>query len=204
MAYKFNFDFTKVSQSFFRELARITERTRLHKKIGNHLSFLVKRFRIHEITGLDLQSIIEVVTDMVDIQVKNMANRPEFNKAKKRVIFLPQCLREYTHGTCKATFKPEIPSHFCNVCSSNCLVNQATLMGKQKEYDVFIIDGGSCIPRIINQYEFEGVIGVACPSEIKLGGNYMDELSIPWQGVPLTKNGCVYTQFNPENLLKVL
>jgi hypothetical protein len=204
MAYKFNFDFTRVSQSFFREIAKTAENTGIHRKIGSGISSLVKKFKMEEITGLNIQNIVEVITDLVDIEVKNVSNRQAFIKAKKRALFLPQCLREKTHGSCKATFKPEIPSHFCNSCSSNCLVNQATCLGKKKGYDVYVIDGGSCIARIMGQNEYDATVGVACPPEIKLGGDYMEKLNIPWQGVPLTKNGCVFTKFNVENLQKIL
>lgn len=132
MAYRFNFDFTRVSQSFFREIIETAERTGIHKKIGHGISSLVEKFKIQQITGLDVQNIVEVVTDLVDIQIKNAANRQTFLEGKKRVLFLPQCLRKNTHGACKATFKPEVPSHFCNSCASDCLVNQATISGNRK------------------------------------------------------------------------
>jgi len=204
MAYKFNFDFTKVSQSFFREIAKTTENTKLHKKISCGILSLTNKFKIHEITGMDIQNIIEVVTDLVDIQIKNSIQRPMFIEAKKKALFLPQCLRKNTHGSCKANFKPEVPSHFCTSCSLDCLVNKATHMGKQNGYDVYVIDGGSCIARIIEQNSYEAVAGVACPPELKLAANYLDELKIPYQGVPLTKNGCVFTKFNIESLQKIL
>jgi hypothetical protein len=204
MAYRFNFDLTRVSQSFFREIAKTAENTDLHRKISQGVLSIIDKFKIHELTGLDIQNIVEVVTDLVDIQIKNVVNRQEFDKGKKRVLFLPQCLREKTHGSCRATFKPEIPSHFCNSCSSNCLVNQATFMGKQKGYDVYIIDGGSCIASIIEKNSYDAVIGVACSPEIKLGGCYLEQLNIPCQGVPLTKNGCVFTKFNIESLRRII
>jgi len=204
MAYKFNFDFTRVSQSFFREIAKTAENTNVHRKISCGILSLVKKFKVHEITGLDVQNLIEVVTDLVDIQIKNVANRPAFIQTKKRALFLPQCLRKNTHGSCKAIFKPEIPSHFCNSCSFDCFVNQATRMGKQNGYDVYIVDGGSCIARIIEQNSYEAAVGVACPPELKLAENYLKELGIPGQGVPLTKNGCVFTKFNIESLQRIL
>ncbi len=204
MAYKFTFDLTKVSQSFFREIAKTAESTNLNRKISHAVLSVINKFKIHEITGLDVQNIVEVVTDLVDIQIKNVTNRPGFVKGKKKVLFLPQCLREKTHGSCKASFKSEIPSYFCNSCSSDCLVNQATNIGKQKGYDVYIIAGGSCIARIVEQNEYDAVIGVACPPEVKLGGSYMEKLKIPWQGIPLTKNGCVFTKFNIESLQKII
>ncbi len=204
MAYKFTFDFTKISQSFFRDIAKTSENTNLHRKISQGVLSLIDKFKIHEMTGLDVQNIVEVVTDLVDIQIKNVTQRPEFDKGEKRALFLPQCLRENTHGLCKATFKPEIPSHFCNSCSSNCLVNQASFMGKQKGYDVYILDGGSCIARIIENNSYDAIVGVACPPELKMASSYMEELKIPSQGVPLTKNGCVFTKFNIESLQRIL
>jgi hypothetical protein len=204
MVYKFNFDFTRVSQSFFREIAKTTENTNLHKRISYGVLSLVNKFKVHEITGMDIQNIIEVVTDLVDIQIKNSIQRPMFIESKKRALFLPQCLRKNTHGSCKATFKPEIPSHFCNSCSCDCLTNQATRMGKQNGYDVYIVDGGSCLARIIKKNSYEAVVGVACPPELKLAANYLEELDIPCQGIPLIKNGCVFTNFNIESLQKIL
>ena len=174
MAYKFNFDFTRVSQSFFREIAKTAENTDLHRKIEHGILSLVDKFKIHEITGLDVQNIVEVVTDLVDIHIKNVVNRPVFIKTGKRALFLPQCLRKNTHGSCKAMFKPEIPSHFCNSCSLDCSINQATLIGKKNGYDVYIVDGGSCIARIIEQNSYEAIVGVACPPELKLAANYLE------------------------------
>ncbi len=204
MAYKFNFDFTRVSQSFFREIVKTAENTGIHRRIGYGISSLVKKFKMEEITGLEIQNLIEVVTDLVDIQIKNAANRPVFMQRKKRALFLPQCLRKNTHGTCKATFKPEVPSHFCNSCSLDCCVNQATRLGKLNGYDVYIVDGGSCIARIIQKNSYDAVVGVGCPPELKLAADYLEELDIPGQGVPLTKNGCVFTKFNIESLQRIL
>jgi hypothetical protein len=113
-------------------------------------------------------------------------------------------LRKNTHGTCKASFKPEIPSHFCNYCSADCYVNKATQLAKQRGYDVYIVDGSSCIPSILQKNSYEGVVGVACPPELKLASSYLEELGIPGQGIPLTKNGCVFTKFNIENLERIL
>ncbi len=204
MGYKFTFDLTKVSQSFFREIAKTAEKTKIHKKIEVGAISLVKNFKISEITGLDFSNLIEVITDLLDIQIKNMVHREDFLKSKNRVMFLPQCLRKHTHNSCKAAFKPEIPSHFCSNCSASCLVNQATMLGKQKGYDVYIVDGGSCISKILKQNSYDAVVGIACPEELKLAAEQLEKTGIPGQGVPLIKNGCVYTSFNIDSLKLVL
>jgi len=51
---------------------------------------------------------------------------------------------------------------------------------------------------------YEGVVGVACGEEIKLGGEILAKMGIPGQAVPLIKNGCANTIFSLENLLNVL
>ncbi|MCX6821971.1 MAG: hypothetical protein NTW30_04300, partial [Candidatus Aenigmarchaeota archaeon] len=83
MAYKFTFDLTRVSQSFFREIAKTAKSTNVHRKISHGVLSLIDKFKVHEITGLDVQNIVEVVADLVDIQIKNVTNRPGFIKGKK-------------------------------------------------------------------------------------------------------------------------
>lgn len=47
-----------------------------------------------------------------------------------------------------------------------------------------------------------GVVGVACSHEIKLGYNYLKDIGLSGQGIPLAKNGCANTKFNLESLKK--
>ena len=110
MPYRFNFDLTKVSNNFFTEIAKIVDKKRLHKRIGQSFRGLVKKFRLDEITGLNLSDAISLVEDFVDIQVKNMVNRERFLKAKRRALLLPHCSRKYMDNRCKAKFDPNIPS----------------------------------------------------------------------------------------------
>jgi len=75
---------------------------------------------------------------------------------------------------------------------------------KKKGYDVYILPGGSCIPKILKAKHYEGVVGVACGEEIKMSGEILKGMSVAGQAVPLIKNGCANTVFSIETLISIL
>ena len=105
---------------------------------------------------------------------------------------------------CKASFDPSIPTFVCGHCTPSCLVNKATKYGKKKGYDIFIISGGSCVPKIIKNKNYDGIVGVACCEEIKEGIEHLKSTNIVIQGLPLVKNGCSNTKFNMSSFKEIL
>ena len=105
---------------------------------------------------------------------------------------------------CQARFDPNIPSYYCAHCSPDCLINQATKLGRERGYDVYVLAGSSCIPRILKTNKYEGVVGVACSHEIKLGYNCFKDMGLSGQGIPLAKNGCANTTFDIQSLKRTL
>jgi hypothetical protein len=204
MSYKFNFDISRFSQPFFREVARVIDDKNIHKTIGKKTRYLVKKFNIHKLTGLPVNDALIIVEDLVDTQIKNLSYRKKFLNTKKRALLLPHCSRKHMDSKCKATFDPKIPTYTCNHCTPSCLINKATKYGKKKGYDVFVIAGGSCIPKIIKHKQYDGIVGVACCDEIKLGMEQIRSTSIAAQGLPLVKNGCSMTKFNTASLKEML
>lgn len=204
MPYKFNFDLSQISQPLFKEVARICNEKNIHIRIGEKVRYLIEKFKISEITGLGISDAIAIIEDLIDINIRNLLEKENFLKTSKRVLFLPHCSRKYMDNRCKAYFDSETPSYYCNHCSSDCLINQATNLAKKYGYDVYVIAGGSCIPKILKNNPYEGVVGVACCEELKLGGNYLKNLNIAGQGVPLIKNGCANTKFSIESLEAIL
>ena len=202
MAYNFTFDLSKFSQSFFSDVAKLSERKNIHKKVGETARFLVKKFKVHEITGLPISDAFGVMEDLIDAYVKNMSQRKTFLKTKNRVLLLPHCSRKFMDSRCKAKFDTDTASYHCMKCSSDCSVNKATEIGKKKGYDVYVLPGGSCVKNIISRYD--GLVGVACTEEIKMANKLLDTAKIPAQSVPLTKNGCSGTKFNMETLVNTL
>ena len=204
MPYNFNFDLTKISRSFCREVARIAHDSRIHERTGDAARYLIRKFRIQELTGLNLSDAISLIEDFIETQIENMRYRDEFLKAERRALFLPHCSRKYMDSRCKAIFNPEIPSFYCSHCSSDCLIHQATLLGKKGGYDVYVVPGGSCIKEILERNNYEAVVGVACGMEIRLAEKVLEKLHLPGQAVPLIKNGCANTKFNLETLKRIL
>jgi len=207
MSYKFNFDLSRISQSFFSDIAKFSNKKNIHGKIGKVARHLVKKFKIDKMTGIPISDAITVVEDLIDAYVKNIVQREEFLKTKKRALLLPHCSRKYMDSRCKASFDEETSSYKCAHCSPDCLINKATKLGEEEGYDVFVLPGGSCIRKIIKK-GYEAFVGVACSEEIKLANNLLDSYKgshrIITQGVPLIKNGCSGTTFSLETLKNVL
>ena len=105
---------------------------------------------------------------------------------------------------CKAAFDPNIPSYVCAHCSQDCLINRAVIFGERKGYDVYILPGSSCVPKILKTKRYEGVVGVACGEEIGISGEMLNGMGVTGQAVPLIKNGCANTVFNIEALFNIL
>ena len=204
MPYKFSFDLSRIPKSFFKELAKVAHEKNIHRRIGEKARDLAEKFKIRELTGLDVPDAITLVEDLVDIQVKNLSDREKFGKVKRRALFLPHCSRKYMDNRCQARFDPKIPSYICAHCSPDCLVNQGTTFGKKKGYDVYVLPGGSCVLKLLKNSFYEGIVGVACTQELKMAEKILKTFNIVGQAVPLAKNGCANTKFSLENLEKIL
>ena len=204
MPYQFKFDLTRVSQTFFTGIAVAAQKRKLHRTIGNAALRLLERFKVQEITGLDLAQALVLLEDLIDIQTRNFNDRERFARTSRRVLFLPHCSRKYMDKRCKAVFDRDIPSYRCAHCSPDCLVNQATSAGEKKGYDVYVLPGGSCIHQILQKGRYEALVGVACGEEIRLAEGLLDKIGLPGQNVPLIKNGCANTTFNLRALKETL
>ncbi len=168
------------------------------------MRYLAEKLKICELTGMDISDASMLLEDLVDVYVRNLLDKEKFLKTKKRALFLPHCSRKYMDNRCQARFDPEIPSYYCAHCSSDCLINKATALGKEGGYDVYVLPGGTCIPQILKKNPYEGVVGVACSQELKEGGEPLKNKNIPGQAVFLVKNGCANTEFNLKSLEEIL
>jgi hypothetical protein len=204
MPYRFTFDLSKVPRFFFSEIALISYQKGMHKSLLKTLNDLVVKFRIQEATGLNLSDALVLIQDLIDLQAVNITERSKFLQTKKRALFLPHCSRKYMDSRCKAVFNADVPSYKCAHCSEDCLVNKASRFAEKKGYDVFLLPGGSCIPKILKSSSYEGVVGIACGEEMRIMGPLLQSMDVAGQAIPLIKNGCANTIFNMETLVKVL
>lgn len=204
MPYRFTFDLSKLSRFFFEEMARVSYQKGIHKKIGKTAQAMIKKFKIQEATGLSVSDAVTLLQDFIDLNAKNITQKERFNRVKKKALFLPHCSRKYMDSRCRSTFDPTVPSYICAACSEDCLINRATSIAKKKGYDVYVVPGGSCIPKILRSKGYEGALGVACGEEAKLGGELLENMGVACQVVPLIKNGCANTVFEIGTLSKML
>jgi hypothetical protein len=204
MPYKFTFDLSKIPRFFFTEIARASYQRGMHKKVGKTAQDMIKKFKIQEATGLNLYDAVTLLQDLMDTQARNLIEREKFVQTKKRALFLPHCSRKFMDSRCKSSFDPTLPSYVCAHCSPDCPVGRAVVFAQEKGYDVYILPGGSCIPKILNARHYEGVVGVACGEEVRAGGDVLKAMNVVGQNVPLIKNGCANTAFNIETLFNVL
>ena len=158
MPYKFTFDLSRIPRFFFAEITKASYQKGVHKRIGRTTQELIRKFKIQEATGLNLSDAVVLLEDLIDIQARNFVEREKFLKTRKRALFLPHCSRKFMDGRCKATFDASVPSYICAHCSEGCLVNQAVSLAERKGYDVYVLPGGSCIPRILRTRGYEGAI----------------------------------------------
>ena len=204
MPYKFTFDISKAPHHFFAEIAVASYQRGVHKVFLRTLQDIVRRFRIQEATGLNIQDAVVLIQDLIDMQAANLMMRQSFLETKKRALFLPHCSRKFMDGRCKAIFDSAIPSYVCQHCSPDCHVNQASKLAQEKGYDIYVLPGGSCAPKILKAHKYEGVVGVACGEEVKMSMDLLKSMDLKGQSVPLLKNGCTDTVFNLETLKKTL
>ncbi len=204
MPYKFTFDLSKVPRFFFTELAMISCQKGMHKTLLAHTNDLIIKFKIQEATGLNLSDAVVLLEDLIDLQVINLTERSRFLETKKRALFLPHCSRKFMDNRCRANFEPSIPTYVCQHCSEDCIINKADQYAKSKGYDVYVVPGGSCIPKILKNNHYEGVVGVACGEEMKLMNHLLPAMDVSGQAIPLIKNGCANTVFNMDTIIKTL
>jgi hypothetical protein len=204
MPYKFTFDLSRIPRFFFTEIAKASYQKDMHKKVGRTAQKMIKKFKVQEVTGLNLSDAVLLLQDLIDMQARNLLERDKFVQTRKRALFLPHCSRKYMDSHCKAVFDPKIPSYICAHCSPDCSVNKAVSFAEKKGYDVYILPGGSCVPKILEAKHYEGIVGVACGEEIKMSGEMLKGMGVAGQAVPLIKNGCANTIFNIETLINIL
>lgn len=204
MSYAFTFDLSKISQAIFKDIAKITEKDKLNEKLAAMARKLVDKFNVDKHIGLPVNDSITIIEDLINVNMKNSIQKEQFLQTKKRALFLPHCCRKYMDGHCKATFDPETSSYYCNHCSPDCLAHQATVLSTQRNYDIYILPGASCVRKIFQKHHYEGIVGVACTDELKLAATILEHHKIPAQGIPLIKNGCSETRFSFETLDQTL
>jgi len=136
--------------------------------------------------------------DKLYIELKNDIHKERFNKISpnKKILFLPQCLRNSKN--CKARLGEF--GYKCIECC-NCKASQIKKKAEALGYRVFIVPGGSMVGKIVKKLRPDAVVGVACMKELAMA---LDELNMPTQSVELSRDGCVDTDVELETVMSFL
>ncbi len=160
----------------------------------NTLDYPIKR--IFWFFKLDTQAV-----DLVKTLVINKIYEEEFAKVppERRLIILPQCLR---HVNCPSRLDPEqgIVCLKCGLCGIKEIIEEAERLGEK----VVIVPGGTFAVRMLKKFKPKGVIGVACPAEIREGADAAIKYKIIPQTVPLLRSGCVNTLVDWDEVKRVM
>ncbi len=140
------------------------------------------------------------------LALHNMLQREGFMRVhpSKRALFLPHCLRKASG--CRGESTPE--GLLCRRCTPECAINRLGSYARSRGYSVFVVPGGEMVFNIIEKHRPEAVVGVACRHELAQAAERLTEggqtPGLAYQGVALSKSGCVDTEVDLEAVKAVL
>ena len=144
--------------------------------------------RIAAKMGVDENRVIELY-----IKAKNNSGRERFKRIRysERILLLPQCLRS---RDCKAKLgELGYECNNCGKCRIGSFIGEARSFGYDK---IFIISGGSMVPKIFTKFRPKAAIGVGCFKELVMGSFMCEKFGIVGQGLPLLRDGCLETDLD--------
>ncbi|MFH1367901.1 MAG: DUF116 domain-containing protein [Elusimicrobiota bacterium] len=118
----------------------------------------------------------------------------------ERVVFVPHCMRNIEK--CKAK---ELGSHYiCMECGA-CKTGNISKKSKELGYKaIYILKGGKAVKKLTEELKPKAVLGVACYYEGVMGMDESEKHGLIAQFVPLTRDGCVNTDIELEEVYKAL
>ncbi|WP_445476182.1 DUF116 domain-containing protein [Methanococcoides methylutens] len=121
------------------------------------------------------------------VSLKNSAHMSDFAKTKKRLMFVPHCMRSLD---CPAyATKYGIQCKSCGKCVMDKLKEAANEYG----YDLYIVTGSSFVKNILTDHYADGVLVIACDYEINKGMRSLAGTSVVTYGIPMLNDGCYNT-----------
>ena len=134
------------------------------------------------------------------IRLRNQMSHDQFCAVpmERRAIFLPQCLRS---ADCPADLTTE--GLVCTRCM-RCGIGKIIDRLEEDDRRVFIVPGSTFIKRMVKKYRPLAIVGVGCLLEVKEGLEMAESINLVAMGVVTSKDGCVETTMEWENLLEVV
>ena len=144
----------------------------------------------------------EFMIEIVGVEIRNKLSKDKFAQTpySERLIILPQCLRKLE---CPAKMS-SIDGLKCAGCGK-CKVFEITKKADKLGYKgVIVVPGGGFIKRIIQKYNPNAILGVACPHEVYDGLAQLARKGLVLQGLILKYGGCVETNVNLNELYDLM
>ncbi|MGQ9582768.1 MAG: DUF116 domain-containing protein [Thermoplasmatota archaeon] len=136
----------------------------------------------------------------------NMLQREGFKRVppSRRALFLPHCLRKASRCRGENTADGLV----CRQCTPECAINRLSSHARSRGYRVFVVPGGEMVFNIIERHKPEAVVGVACRHELAQAAERLtgggSGAGLAYQGVALSKSGCVDTEVDAEAVMAIL
>jgi len=129
--------------------------------------------------------------DLRSIKKLNEKHRETFTKTpfKDRIVLAPRCMRNIS--VCKAL--EQGPYFICKNCGC-CTIGKIYSLMKELGYgNLYILKGGSVVPKIIKEQKPKALIGIACSIEGVPLFRAAENESVAPQFVLLLRDGCANT-----------
>ncbi len=142
--------------------------------------------------------IDEETYDRVYVHLKNNSLEEKVSQVgfENRIVLLPHCLM--SPNGCEAENGKY--GYKCKKCGG-CVIEEIVEIAEDLGYkDIFIVPGSSMAKNILKKMDPDAVISVACFSELVEGFEASHVYSIPIQGIPLSKEGCMNTEVDIEEV----
>ncbi len=126
----------------------------------------------------------------LEIELTNRVYLVQFSLSKKKLAFLPHCLRDFSKN-CLAS--PDEIDHLCKGCSKKCTINSVSKLLKKSEVTPYIWMRAD-LKKVFASYQDQnngvGVLGIACIPELAFGMRLCRKHNVPVVGIPLDANRC--------------
>lgn len=127
---------------------------------------------------------------LLEIELTNRIYVEEFLLSKKKLAFLPHCLRDLSKNCLAA---PDEIDNLCKGCSKKCTINKVSKLLKKSEVTPYIWMSAD-LKKVFAYYKQQnntvGALGIACIPELTFGMRFCRKHNVPVIGIPLDANRC--------------
>lgn len=118
----------------------------------------------------------------------------------KRLLLLPQCLRQDRHA-CPA--ETDAFGLLCSDCG-RCRIGELRAVAESLGYVVLVAEGTTAVTSLIADGPVEAIVGVSCMSVLEKVFPYIQSAAIPGIAIPLLSDGCDRTEVDMDRVYEAI